>query len=492
MRRRVPAAACALGVLASGLIAAAPAGAASRLVIKGRGYGHGVGMSQFGAYGYAQHGEGYAFILGHYYTGTVLSKLGADPDVGVLLQSGKSKVRFSGAIQAGTRKLTPSQTYAITRNGIGEGVVLRSSSGKALAKTDGPLRVTGGADPTLLAGKSGLVTDGRYRGALELRSTAFGINAVNVVELEDYVRGVVAGESPSSWPAEALKAQAVAARTYAVTTDAGSTVDGFTQYADTRSQVYKGVAGETAPTDAAVAATRNEVVTYQGKPVTTFFFSTSGGKTENVENSFIGSAPKPWLKGVDDPYDDASPKHKWGPYRLTMSRAAKKLGGLVPGTLRRIDVVQRGFSPRIVKARIVGTAGTATVDGPTLRKRFGLFDTWATFTLISSSAKPKNDSPTTPAPNQPADPPPGGDGGTGGTGPPAGAAAAGRALVAGRISPAVVGSWARVELKGRSGHWSTVRWAHVGRLGRYSVPVVKAGVYRIAFRGSPGPDVRVR
>ena len=131
------------------------------------------------------------------------------------------------------------------------------------------------------------------------------------------MRGVVAGESPSTWPAAALQAQAVAARTYAITTDAGTSTDGFTQYADTRSQVYEGVAAETPATDAAVAATRGEVVTYAGQPVATYFFSTSGGRTENVENSFLGSRPEPWLKSVDDPYDGASPKHRWGPLRFT-------------------------------------------------------------------------------------------------------------------------------------------------------------------------------
>ena len=94
---------------------------------------------------------------------------------------------------------------------------------------------------------------------------------------------MVSRESPSSWPAEALKAQAVAARTYAITTSKAG--DGWDQYADTRSQVYGGVAAETASTNAAVAATRGQVVTYDGEPVVTFFFSTSGGRTENVENT---------------------------------------------------------------------------------------------------------------------------------------------------------------------------------------------------------------
>ena len=97
--------------------------------------------------------------------------------------------------------------------------------------------------------------DGRYRGAFEFRPSGRGINAINAVGLESYVRGVVSAESPSAWPAETLKAQAVAARTYAITSRAGSISDGFDQYADTRSQMYKGVAAETASTNAAVTAT---------------------------------------------------------------------------------------------------------------------------------------------------------------------------------------------------------------------------------------------
>ena len=122
--------------------------------------------------------------------------------------------------------------------------------------------------------------------------------------------GVVSRESPASWPIEALKAQAVAARTYAITTTKGG--NGFDHYPDTRSQVYGGVAAETASTDRAVAETRGQVVTYDGEPVITYFFSTSGGRTENVENS-LGGAPQPWLRSVEDPYDDVSPRHRWGP-----------------------------------------------------------------------------------------------------------------------------------------------------------------------------------
>jgi stage II sporulation protein D len=487
MRRRLTVLSCALCALVPA-IAASEAVAASRVVIKGRGFGHGVGMSQYGAYGYAMHGESHEFILGHYYTGTKLARLGTEPEVGVLLQTGRTKVRFTGATRAGARKLSPSRTYAITRNGITAGVVLRSASGRALGKTDGPLRVTAGAAPVKLLGRSGQVTDGRYRGAIEFRSGTFGINAINAVGLEDYVRGVVAGESPSSWPAEALQAQAVAARTYAITTDAGSAADGFTQYPDTRSQVYEGVTGETATTDAAVAATRLQVVTYQDKPVTTYFFSTSGGKTENVENSFLGSSPKPWLKSVDDPYDDASPKHRWT-IRLSVKAATRKLRGVVQGSLRSIDVVKHGVSPRIVKASVVGSRGKASIDGPSLRKRFGLYDTWASFTVVTSGVKPRPDA-------EPKDPgqTPAGDGDSGGVspGPSAGAAAVRRPRISGRFSCARHGDWIAVQSRDAGGRWSTVAEVQAGARGRYRATLPGPGVYRVRAHGVDGPAVRAR
>ena len=105
-----------------------------------------------------------------------------------------------------------------------------------------------------------------------------------------------------------------------------------------------------------MTATRGQVVTYEGEPVVTYFFSTSGGRTEDVENSFVGSDPKPWLKSVKDPYDDVSPKHRWGPIRMSMSSAAARLSGLVKGRFKGVRVRKRGSSPRIVSAVVIGMA----------------------------------------------------------------------------------------------------------------------------------------
>ncbi|MEY2441705.1 MAG: hypothetical protein QOJ46_1131, partial [bacterium] len=242
-----------LAALATLACAAGPAHGASRVIIRGAGFGHGVGMSQYGAYGFARHGRDHAFILGHYYSGTQIGRLTGTSETRVLLRTA-GRVAFSGVTGvAGGRSLDPAQTYAATR-ALGGAVVLRSSGGRDLGTYTAPLRVTGGSRGVLLRGAAANgVTDGRYRGALELRPGAVGLSAINAVNLEDYVRGVVAGEVPASWPAEALRAQAVAARTYAIATRKDGA--GFDQYADTRSQMYIGISGERASTNAAVAGT---------------------------------------------------------------------------------------------------------------------------------------------------------------------------------------------------------------------------------------------
>ncbi len=201
------------------------------------------------------------------------------------------------------------------------------------------------------------------------------------VPLERYVRGVVSMEMPAEWPLAALEAQAVACRTYALTAHAGGSR--FDVYSDTRSQVYRGVAAETARTNQAVSATAGQIVTYRGSPAITYFFASSGGFTENVENGFPGSEPQPWLRGVSDPYETAA-RSGWKT-SLTFATATQRLKGLVKGRLRGIEVLKRGYSPRIVTAAVIGTAGTVAVSGPELAARLGLQDSWAYFSVSSGS-----------------------------------------------------------------------------------------------------------
>jgi stage II sporulation protein D len=500
--------ALALGLAAAAtLTAAAPAAAETRFVIRGAGFGHGVGMSQYGALGQAKAGRDYRQILTHYYTGTQIARLDGASETRVLLQ-GASRVRFSGARQvAGGRRLTPGTTYSVTRASAAR-VRLVSPTGRTLGTYAAPLRVAAADGGILLAGRAGNgITGGRYRGALELRPGPGGVSAVNAVGLEEYVRGVVAAESPSSWPAEALRAQAVAARSYALTTSKNGA--GFDHYPDTRSQVYNGVRGETATTDAATAATAGEVVTHGGKPVVTYFFSTSGGKTEDVENSFIGATPQPWLKSVDDPWDKGSPRHRWGPYRMSLATAERRLGSWVKGRFRGIEVQRRGSSPRVVSAEVVGTRGRTRVTGPQLRTRLRLFDHWMTFTTIGANA-------SRPEPTEAPEPEPtgasaGAASGSGGAMPRAMLAATRAArtgerprrsqgrrttvvpkgIISGRVWPERDGAKVAVQRRTK-GEWTTAIETTTDAQGRYRAVVGRTGSYRVQYRREQGATIRVR
>jgi stage II sporulation protein D len=372
--RRVVIFAC---LLVASCVAPAPAAAAERvLIIKGAGFGHGVGMSQYGARGFALRGAGYREILRHYYSGTRIGVLSDATNVRALLQTGVPAASFKGATLVGDRATDPHIVYQLSARG--PDLELRNAAGHKLALFTAPLTAIG-PGPLKLGGRAmNGVTGGRYRGMLEFRPEAGRVTTVNEVGVDDYVAGVVGAEMSRRWPMEALKAQAVAARTYAITRNAGGRL--FSQYADTRSQVYGGLTGEAARTIAASRATRREVVIHRGKPVVTFYFSTSGGRTEDARFVF-GPQPRPWLRSVADPYESASPKHRWT-IRMSPVAAASRLSGLVKGRFLGIRVVHRGGSPRVVSAEVVGSGGITPVSGATLRARLGLPDTWAYFAVV--------------------------------------------------------------------------------------------------------------
>jgi SpoIID/LytB domain protein len=343
-----------------------------RWVVKGHGFGHGVGMSQYGAYGYAKHGKDYRFILRHYYSGTKIQRLaGPSRQVRVLLDVTGGDVGFSGAGSACGRRLERGHSYRAHR--VGSGVQLRSSAGRILANCGHRLRAVG----------RGRVRIGgtAYRGALEAVPTegdTGSLNAVNAVPVDQYVKGVIPNESPSSWPMAALRAQAVAARSYALADQVGG--NGFDLYPDTRSQVYGGIGSEAARGNRAASLTRGEVVTYRGKVAQTFFSACSGGHTESVQNVFFGP-PIPYLVGVPDPFDYYCPLHSWT-LRFSGPEIAGRLGGYLDGGLKRIVVTKRGSSPRIVWARLYGTGGVTKIRGDRLASALGAYDRWMTFRKI--------------------------------------------------------------------------------------------------------------
>src|SRR5690349_6040883 len=219
------------------LALASAASASVSWVIRGHGFGHGVGVSQYGAYGYALHGKGYRFILAHYYQGTTIGQVSGANVVRVLLDISPGDVGFSGATSACGVALDPARTYEAHRDG--SHVKLRSSAGKPLADCAGKLRAAG-------HGRISIAGTGTYRGALEVvptESNPGSLNVVNALALEQYVKGVIPNESPPSWPIEELKTQAVESRSFALS--GGVDGNGFDLYNDTRSQVYEGLDSET-------------------------------------------------------------------------------------------------------------------------------------------------------------------------------------------------------------------------------------------------------
>jgi stage II sporulation protein D len=456
MRRTLPVTAVLLA-----LAAAAPAAdAAVRHVIRGAGFGHGIGMSQYGAYGYALEGASYSGILGHYYKGTQLSTAPSRP-VRVLLQPEDPYIRVRGATSFGGRRLQESRTY-VARESRGA-ILVTTSSGKRVARVANGAQFRGPEALRLLGPALNFVTDGLYRGAIEVRTEGAGVTAINELDIDSYVRGVVAGEMPSTWPLEALKAQAVTARTYALATR--KTTGLFDQYPDTRSQVYRGVTGESVRSDAAVSQTAGRIVTYAGLPAVTYYFSTSGGHTENVEYSFVGSLAKPWLVGVPDPYDSQSPYHRWT-VTSTAARLDAALGA--PGKFKRVKALERGVSPRVVRARVIGTSGSTVLTGPQIRARLGLRDTWFTFVRASASVRrPRSARPASWGPRL--------------------------------VEPSLAGSYTpvprrrvlAVERRGERG-WRKVAKVRTTRTGRYRLDIGRPGVYRVRAGRVAGPAVLVR
>ncbi len=365
-------------------LAAAPVAAAAGgpvFTITGRGWGHGVGMPQYGAYGAARAGWDAERILAYYYRGATIatSRGGA---VRVLLASGRPRVsvRSDGAWQAVDEAVRPNTAVALRPGATyslrprGSGAALHGPGGRLLAVYAGAMRLQ-----PVAAGGTVALDGSPYRGAMRILNRGGRLSAVNVVNLEQYLYGVVPREVSARWGDDApaaLRAQAIAARSYAIATlDRGADYD---LLPDVRDQVYGGAAAEDPRTDAAVDATRGKVLVYGGKVITAFFFSSSGGRTEDVQNVFPSSPPEPYLTSVPDPFDRGSPFHTWDAQdRRTLTGAALGRALGAPGPVVRATVVRRGASPRVMDLRLI-TARGASVDvtGSQVRTALQLRDTW--------------------------------------------------------------------------------------------------------------------
>ena len=215
-----------------------------------------------------------------------------------------------------------------------------------------------------------------YRGRLQVLVGGSGLRAINHVGLESYLSSVVGSEMPASWPQAALRAQAVAARTYALRQR--KPADPFDLSATVSSQVYKGVDAETPSTREAVLSTRGQVLMYGSSLANAVFHSSSGGATENSGD--LWSQQLPYLVSVPD-FDQASPVQAWQ-QRLEpeqLQQACAEIGGA-----QRIDVLSTTSTGRVRQARVSGPSGTLVVSGAQLRSRLGLRSTMVRFELAAS------------------------------------------------------------------------------------------------------------
>ena len=409
--------AAALAFAAAAAVAlAGPAAAERTVVIKGRGWGHGLGMSQYGAYGRALAGHGARRILRHYYSGARVRRADLPGRVRVGLLTGRKGAHLAVAARAEEALLhmkVRGSGRRLLRARAGARVRVRATDtgGMRLYLDGDPVtrrgrHVFGGQRPLVATFARGTLVRIREKGLAYAYGRllfdtypgacrgGFCLRAVLRLSMQRYLLGL--GEMPASWPAAALRAQAIAARTYAAYTirehgqrrqpcDCGV-------YDGTSDQVYIGDAKRTGSGPywwdwvRAVRATKGRAVVFRRRPIAALYSSSSGGHTENNENVW-GGRPLRYLRGVRDRFDgvDANPNFRWRE-QLPFKKASRRLDrAFGTGRLRRIELVRPfGVSGRVTVAkdggrggvRIVGAARTVRVDGWAFRNALGLNDTW--------------------------------------------------------------------------------------------------------------------
>lgn len=359
------AAAAAAGQKGSGLAygPVCPAAPAGQISFCGHGWGHGIGLGQYGALGMASSGIGWQQIIHSFYSGVSISSV-PDQTVRVYLtragggitpRSGAASVQdVSGTVLG---HVASDQTATFSRNGDGS-ISASWAGGSAHGST---LRLV----PSALFQVSGSGT--RYRGEAWVDGS-IGFKVINHVELENYLQGIA--EVPSSWPLNAIAAQMVAARTYVLYHLGGGLYDVDDT---TASQVYGGFDRESSSQNAAVTATRLQGILYGGQLIVAVFSSSDGGHTTTPADEW--GAPQgsyPYLKGVIDNYDDAiingkdsNPLHTWYTPPHTLAEVQGYLGPTYNaaqcGTLRSFDLSNRDPSDRLNDVRMIGSSGVCTV-----------------------------------------------------------------------------------------------------------------------------------
>ncbi|MEO8272651.1 MAG: SpoIID/LytB domain-containing protein, partial [Chloroflexota bacterium] len=373
------------------------------ITVYGRGWGHGVGLSQYGAKGRALDGQTAAQILAHYYAGTSIATT-TNKAVRVLVLASFAatatnpvQVYGRGATWTidGVDKTFPVDarlrfTPTVSGTTTTWKVLVTATDGSTLYSAASPssIRVRSGAGSTLQLFSTPSAYD-RFRAVLRLIGATNGTSTVNVVNelpMESYLMGVVPAEISATWPVESIRAQAIAARSYAEYR-LHPTTGTFDVYNDTRSQVYFGYLAEKTATSAAITATAGKVLrTSSGAKVTALFHSADGGATENNENVFVSATGAKvagvysYLRGSMDrradgtTYDNTSPYTTWKTKTYTLAQiqawfAADTRSNV--GALVAIDLRNRGISGRLISVTLIGANGTTKkVSGDVFRSIF--------------------------------------------------------------------------------------------------------------------------
>ena len=314
---------------------------------------------------------------------------GAEPTMRIGLVVGAATVDVGGS--AGLTVTGPDRSL-MARLAPGVSGKATPRPGKVLVSGAGAGARAEAATLVLRAEPGGLVrVNGRdYRGEVVLFRDRTGITAMNRIGMEEYLAGVVSAESGIKDPAdmEALRAQTIVARTYAIRNTGRRESEGFDLYASVEDQVYGGVGAETALGREAVAATRGQVVTYQGEPIDAFYSSTCGGRTSIGTEIFRG-ANRPYLRSIDDAprggaaYCSISPRFTWreewsGDVLRSTLKKTLPVVAQVPGNeaegLRNLAVNGRTESGRVKTLDVVLRQRTVAIDGPQVRQVLRLPD----------------------------------------------------------------------------------------------------------------------
>jgi stage II sporulation protein D len=346
--------------------------------IRGAGWGHGWGMSQYGAYGAARNGLSWKQILAFYYRGTRLGKMPSgtkikvwitaanDNSLQVLPASGLAVRDTAGhvyTVPTGARYTS----WRISRSGAGYRLSYRTSSGSYVTKSTGLTSGTWSFSTRSKIVKVVLPNGSvrAYRGSVALIKRGTGGRTINNVLLEDYVRGVVPTEMPTSWPPNAVRAQAVAARSYAVRLQKFARYSGYDICDTTACQVYGGMGRETSGGNAAVKATAGTIVTYRGVVALAQFAPSNGGHSARGDY--------PYLAAQRDPYDGVIKSQAW---TRTLSAGSISRAWPSVGTAKRLQITSRdgagAWGGRVKAIKIIGTSRTATVSGTTFQHMFGM------------------------------------------------------------------------------------------------------------------------